>query len=264
MQHRLEAILKARGASLEYTSEEWLQHKVDRYNAEQGNLTGYDCPKCLNKGHMLAVVNGYETYMECSCLGIRRSMRLIEESGIKDMMADCTFENFDAKSEWQKNMYDMARRYAENPCGWFFIGGQVGCGKTHLCTAIVGELLKSGVGAKYCLWRDESTRLKGLVNEDEYEAEIKKYKLTECLYIDDLFKTKKGTPVTAADVNLAFEILNHRYNNKMLTVISSEKTVSEILDIDEATGSRIFQMSRRNAVNIGADPAKNYRMKVNK
>lgn len=264
MQHRLEAILKARGVSLEYTSEEWLQHKVDRYNAEPGNLTGYDCQKCLNKGHMLAVVNGYETYMECSCLEIRRSLRLIEESGIKSMMEDCTFDNFIVSNKWQQNLYDLAKEYAANPCGWFFIGGQVGAGKTHLCTAIVGSLLKSGIRSKYCLWRDESTRLKGLVNETEYGSEIAKYKLTECLYIDDLFKTKKGADVTPADVNLAFEILNYRYNNEMLTVISSEKTMEEILEIDQGIGSRIFQMSQDFSMNIAADPAKNYRMKVNK
>ena len=257
---RLSEILNRHGVSLGMSSDDFLRRKVEHYNAERGSLSGYDCPKCLNKGHRLEIKNGNETYIQCSCLEIRRSLKLIEASGIKDMMDECTFERFNVKTDWQRYMYERAEDYAKHPEGWFFIGGQGGCGKTHLCTAIVGEILKRGTAAKYCLWRDESTRLKGFINETEYDAEIKKYKLTECLYIDDLFKTKKGAAVTPADVNLAFEILNYRYNNKLLTVISSEKTVNEIMEIDEATGSRIYQMSADHLLNISADPAKNYRM----
>ena len=80
------------------------------------------------------------------------------------------------------------------------------------------------------------------------------------MYIDDLFKTKQGASVTAADINIAFEILNYRYINDMLTIISSEKTLREILDIDEAVGSRIYEMAQGYILNISADPAKNYRM----
>ena len=112
------------------------------------------------------------------------------------------------------------------------------------------------------MWRDESTRLKALVNKPEFDVEIAVYKRTDCLYIDDLFKTKKGASVTPADVNLAFEILNYRYINDMLTIISSEKTLREILDIDEAVGSRIYEMAQGYILNISADPAKNYRMRT--
>jgi DNA replication protein DnaC len=261
MDHRIREILKARGVSSAMSSEEWLQHKVDLYNAKDGELTGYDCPKCLNKGHRLEVRNGSETYIECSCLEIRRNLRLIEESGIKNMMDDYTFDHFEVSTDWQRHMFDRAKAYAADPTGWFFAGGQVGSGKSHICTAIVGELLNKGIATKYCLWREESTRLKGLVNEDEYDGEIKKYKTIPCLYIDDFFKVKQGAQVTPADVNLAFEILNYRYNNRMLTVISSEKTISEIMEIDEATGSRIYQMSADYLLNIGIDKNKNYRMR---
>ena len=129
-----------------------------------------------------------------------------------------------------------------------------------MCTAIVGELLKRGIAVKYCLWRDESTRLKALANKLEFDTEIAVYKRTDCLYIDDLFKTKQGISVTAADINIAFEILNYRYINDMLTIISSEKTLREILDIDEAVGSRIYEMAQGYMLNLQADKAKNYRV----
>ena len=257
---RLSEILNRHGVSLGKSSDDFLRRKVEHYNAEHGSLSGYDCPKCLNKGNMLVICNGHEVYEECDCLNIRRTMQLIKASGLEKTIQRCTFKNYNVSTDWQRYVYDNAKTYAENPVGWFYFGGQVGAGKTHLCTAIVGELLKRGIAVKYCLWRDESTRLKALVNKPEFDVEIAVYKRTDCLYIDDLFKTKQGASVTAADINIAFEILNYRYINDMLTIISSEKTLREILDIDEAVGSRIYEMAQGYILNISADPAKNYRM----
>ncbi len=257
---RLSEILNRHGVSLGMSFDDFLRRKVEHYNAEHGSLSGYDCPKCLNKGNMLVICNGHEVYEECDCLNIRRTMQLIKASGLEKTIQRCTFKNYNVSTDWQRYVYDNAKTYAENPVGWFYFGGQVGAGKTHLCTAIVGELLKRGIAVKYCLWRDESTRLKALVNKPEFDVEIAVYKRTDCLYIDDLFKTKQGASVTAADINIAFEILNYRYINDMLTIISSEKTLREILDIDEAVGSRIYEMAQGYILNISADPAKNYRM----
>lgn len=237
-----------------------LQSRVKRYNAQRGDLDGYDCPKCLNKGNMLVISDGHEVYKECDCLNIRHTMQLIKASGLEKTIRHCTFENYNISTDWQRYVYDNAKTYAEYPAGWFYFGGQVGAGKTHLCTAIVGELLKRGIAVKYCLWRDESTRLKALANKPEFDTEIAVYKRIDCLYIDDLFKTKQGTPVTAADINIAFEILNYRYINDMLTIISSEKTLREILDIDEAVGSRIYEMAQGYMLNLQADKSKNYRI----
>ena len=90
----------------------------------------------------------------------------------------------------------------------------------------------------------------------------KVWKKAEVLYIDDLFKTEQGKNPTTADINVAFEILNYRYRNpQLITLISSEKTIQELVRIDEAVGSRIFEMSRDFCVNIGKDIKKNYRLK---
>ena len=71
------------------------------------------------------------------------------------------------------------------------------------------------------------------------------------LYIDDMYKTGKGQQPTVGDVNLAFEIINARYNDTgKVTIISSERTVEEMLDIDEAVGSRIYERSKGNYLNL--------------
>ena len=99
--------------------------------------------------------------------------------------------------------------------------------------------MKANKEVRYFLWRDEAPKLKALVNDrEEYERIIEQVKRVDVLYIDDFFK---GT-VTPADINLAFEILNSRYNSdKLITIISTEMTIENILSLDEAVGSRIYE-----------------------
>ena len=65
---------------------------------------------------------------------------------------------------------------------------------------------------------------------------------------------------TPADVNYAFEILNYRYNcPELITILSSELTEDELLDVDEAVGGRIYERAR--AFTIGRSREKNYRLR---
>lgn len=224
--------------------EESLEAKKSAENSVAGNLTGVDCSLCRNRGTITEIRGKYLVSVECQCMAKRRSLRQIERSGMRDLLERCTLENFETLEPWQAEMKRRAVDFLENGRGkWFSAVGSVGAGKTHICTAICGELLNRGLGVRYMLWRDESVKLKATVNNaDEYERLIRPFKSTPALYIDDLFKTKKGAEITQADVNLAFEIINFRDVGKNLTtIISSEKTLDEIMEIDQAIGSRIFK-----------------------
>lgn len=255
------------------TPEEREKNQAETFNASSGSLNdvdGYDCNKCHNKGLVMRAYqnNGIWSTVcsDCSCMKIRSQIRRMQKSGLKNIIKDYTFAKFQAVADWQIKLKDAAIKYADNPSGWFFIGGQSGAGKTHLCTAICREFLLNGKEVRYMLWRDEVVKLKGAVNDtEEYAKLINQYKNCEVLYIDDLFKTGKGADgqrqqPTGADINIAFEILNYRYNNPdLLTVLSSECTVDDIINIDEATGGRIFE--RAEAYSLKPDKTKNYRLK---
>ena len=232
------------------------QHKADTVHRREGKLTGYDCPKCRNKGYIAKVIDGEAHLVDCECAAIRKSLRMIEKSGLKSVLDRYTFDRYQTPEAWQREAKRQAENYARNPKGWFVALGKVGAGKTHLCTAICGEILKRGVGVKYMLWRDEVVKLKAVVNDDnEYDRLIYPLKTISCLYIDDLFKGK----ITEADINIAFEIINSRYNDEdKLTIISSEKDIDDLLDIDEAIGSRIYERSKGNYIRVRGD--KNWRM----
>ena len=80
------------------------------------------------------------------------------------------------------------------------------------------------------------------------------------LYIDDLFKGAERP--TQGDLNLAFELLNYRYNDeRFCTIISTEKLIGELIEIDEAIGSRIAERSKGHMVNLNRDPSRNWRTK---
>ena len=235
---------------------------IDAMNVIQGGLRGYNCDKCKNKGIIYYEKDGYEYFHDCECMTVRRSIARIERSGLKNALEKCTFENYEVTEQFQQYIKAKASDYLSDFRNWFYIGGQVGCGKTHICTAIVGELLNQGKAARYMQWRDDVVRIKSNANTDDYSKLIEPFKCAEVLYIDDLFKTEKDKTPTTADINIAFEILNHRYiNQNLITIISSEKTIEEIINIDEAVGSRIYEMSKKYCICIKPDRNKNYRLR---
>lgn len=258
-----------------YSREEMEKFKAESFNESEGSLNakdGYNCNVCKNKGMILRAAqdsngNWITFSRDCKCMAVRRTIKRMERSGLKNIIRDYTFGKFEATDDWQKVIKEAAVAYSQNPEGWFFIGGQSGSGKTHICTAICRELLMGGKSVKYMLWRDDVVKLKNAVMDyEEYSRLIQPYKDVDVLYIDDLFKTGKAADgqkqiPTAADVNAAFEILNYRYNNpKLITIISSECTINDILDIDEAVGGRIFERAKR-SFSIKGDKNKNYRLK---
>ena len=220
---------------------------ADLCNQDRGTLGGYDCHECLNRGYFRRVDEQGRAYNEeCRCMAIRRNRDRIRRSGLADMLGRYTLETWETKEPWQKKAEELVRRYSATPSGWMLAAGPPGTGKTHLCTALCGLLMERGVDTRYMLWRDVSVRAKAVVNdEDAYNRLVGPLKEVRCLYIDDLFKTGKGQEPTTGDVNLAFELLNSRYNDtKKFTIISTERTVEEMLSIDEAVGSRIYERSK--------------------
>lgn len=223
------------------------RHRAELLNRDPGHLTGYDCPECMNRGGFHRVDAEGRRYMEeCRCMAIRRSMGYLRRSGLSDLAERYTFDAWENREPWQRKAAETAREYVRGKSGWFVMAGSPGTGKTHLCTAVACALINDGVEARYMLWRDVATRAKAAVNdEEEYQGIVTPLKAVRALYIDDLFKTGKGQEPTVGDVNLAFEILNARYNNiKLLTIISTEKTMEQMLEIDQAVGSRIYERSK--------------------
>lgn len=252
----------------EMNEKERVDYDVIVYNNEEGKLSRYDCPVCKNKGCVAVNNEGTFALKECSCKSIRKSVYLMEKSGLGNLLNVYSFDNYNAEEKWQKGILKVAKQFVDSKNTWFYFGGASGIGKSHICTAMAKEFMKKGYPVKYMLWLDESIKLKQAKNNAElYTDMIDEIKNAQVLYIDDFLKVGKNDTPTTADINLAMEILNYRYvktkseNWRMVTIISSERDLSEIINYDEATGSRIAEMTKPNYyIFIGGD-GKNYRLK---
>lgn len=242
---------------LALTYDNYLKSKVEFYNSVPGKLTGYDCKKCLNRGYIAEIRNDTEVMVKCECMKKRESLNRLKQSGIASQIMKKTFASYRTVEPFQQHIKERAAEFVMSYKGkWFFIGGQNGCGKTHICTAIAGQLLKTGLSVRYMLWVEEAPAAKAAVNEPEYKEIVSGYQKADVLYIDDLFKNS----VTDADIRLAFQILDYRYRNSMCTIISSEHTLDEIYSIDKALGGRIAETAFN--INIQKDSKKDYRLKM--
>lgn len=259
---------------LAMSPKELVEWKVEKYNAGTGHLNekdGYDCPLCKNRGDFAEAQEWpagtwVEKYVQCKCASVRNSIRKMEQSGLGNVIRDKTFAKYEAPEPWQKTIKAAAMQYAKDPSGWFALFGQPGSGKSHLGAAICREFLLAGKNVAYMVWPDDSAAIKGAATDGERREELlERFKTSKVLYIDDLFKPARGEgkvkqPPTPADIRLAFEILNFRYNDpSLLTIISSEFSADELLGIDEATGSRIIEKSQ--VFNIAEDMNRNYRLR---
>ena len=241
--------------------------KIDSYNKTVGDLTGYDCSKCMNRGrYAIPKEGGGMSIVECDCMKIRRCVQKMESSGLREVIRDWTFEVYKDAEHWQTAIKQGAMDYAEKPDGWLLFCGQSGSGKTHLCTAVCRHLLLAGEEVRYMPWRQDIRELKGMANEPAIQAEaLKKYQEAPILFIDDLFKAFRNADgsciPTKADVGIAHDIIDYRYRKRLTTIISTEFYPAELVDIDEATGGRIVEMAQGHTYCIEKKPGRNYRLR---
>lgn len=229
----------------------------------------YKCEKCHDTGW---VDIGNNTVYRCPCWKAREAERKLKESGLADVIDQQTFATFRTETAIQQRMKQTAQKYLEalltgkdsqlKP--WLYMGGNPGCGKTHICTAVCGALLKNNIGVRYMQWLDEARRLKAYVNEPDFEDQVADYINVSVLYIDDLLKQKytDNPSFTEADIKISFTVLNARYLLNRPTIISTEwDLLDQLLPADEGVFSRVYERCKGFMLNVDRNPANNYRLR---
>lgn len=247
------------------------ERQVAQENAKEGKLKDYNCSACKNKGYISIVAEydgDYEIRQQtCTvCEKPRRSIANLKNSGLSEVLEKFTLSNFKAEKDWQKMMLEKAKAFRVQdkvPC--FFVGGNSGCGKTHLCSALAIDYLRHGSEVRYILWRKELREIRNQIYDERNEAYLNYLKNVDVLYIDDFFKSVRTVDEpfqrpTQSDANLAFEIISERLDRGRVTIISTESTIDELIEIDEAIGSRIKRSSDEYCISLKRDRKKNYRL----
>ena len=214
-------------------------------------VSRYKCEKCRDLTFIIE--DGVAT--PCECRALKEASYILENSGVSEEFRKKSFENFNYAYDMQTiEAYRKASLYVrefesvrDSRSNSIMFVGQVGSGKTHLSMAIANSLMDDGVGVVYMPYRDVVTRLKqNIMDEEYYQRAVGRYKRAKVLLIDDLFKGK----LSESDVNIIFEIVNYRYFNNLPVIVSSEKGMEELVEIDEAIGSRLIEMCKDNVLEM--------------
>lgn len=243
--------------------------QADQFNRQEGKLhyaDGFSCPSCKNRGLIAEYFEEFELpnirYHLCDCDRVRKAIQRLKNSGLENVTQKYRFDNFIATEGWQKTMLDAAKGYMEDPKAWFYIGGQPGCGKTHICSAMAVEYIRRGMPVLYSVWNAEINGLRSKQGEEGYAERLEELSCIPVLYLDDLFKHGGGADPTSYELTVAFHILNKRYLSGLPTIMSSEMPLQKLTEIDEAVGSRIEEMCRgKYNLYIGHADGRNYRQK---
>ena len=244
-----------------------LELKAKIYNDRKGNELYYDCPVCKNKGFIAKVIYDdevYKRYIEvlcpCSCKEKRETLKKASKSGLGEYI-NKQLNDYQDVEQWQKGITPKAIDYLKNDNdNWFIALGQSGCGKTLICSIIANYfLLEKNIQVYYITWTDFISKLKRDVMSDksnEVSDYLEDIKNVEVLFIDEMLKKYNET-----DLKYLIEIINYRYTKNLKTIITSERTVDELIEIDESVFSRMVEKANKYLINISKDRKKNYRLK---
>lgn len=153
-----------------------------------------------------------------------------------DFHLDQTFGNFSLREperlspEDQKSLekaFRAAEAFAENPNGWLVFTGNYGSGKTHLAAAIAIYRLGKERDLLFVVVPDLLDHLRSTFAPSSnitYDEEFERVRSTSLLILDDL-GTQSATSWAREKL---YQILNHRYNAKLPTVITTANTIDEV------------------------------------
>ena len=148
---------------------------------------------------------------------------------------------------------EISMEFASEPTGWLVFGGSTGSGKTHLAAAIVNAIIHRSSPAKYISALDIPDILRNERFEDD-DAESGTFESlldAPTLIIDDL-GAQQSTNWVDSRID---QLLTHRFNGRLPTVIVLAKPVSEIperiaLKLDDPILSRVVQLTDEGTTSV--------------
>ncbi|HWC29593.1 MAG TPA: ATP-binding protein, partial [Dehalococcoidia bacterium] len=120
-----------------------------------------------------------------------------------------------------------ARAFADEPAGWILVHGPSGAGKTHLAAAIANRCIERGQPALFVVVPDLLDHLRASYRPDSdlgYELLLEQVRTAPVLILDDL-GTQSGTAWAQEKL---FQILNHRYNAQLPTVVTTNLSIDRL------------------------------------
>lgn len=238
------------------TNNTWIQSLKDRAEYMMQNKkieqTEYDCSICEDKGYLF---DNEGAVSWCECKLKKDAQERLIKSGISDRVKTNTFKNYKQDNDQRKDAVNTCLKYLSDfkeKYPSLILMGEVGAGKTHLAIATANKLLSKYV-VKYVLYEDIRALKFSLNDREHYNSVISNLREVQVLFIDDLFKgLEKDIDASRAkaELDVVYEIINHRYNNKKPVLITTELNINRMMQIDKAIASRILEMCKGYRINF--------------
>ncbi|HEV7683280.1 MAG TPA: ATP-binding protein [Pyrinomonadaceae bacterium] len=179
------------------------------------------CQLCFGTGTRLDSGKGAAI---CDCRRSNKGGRALDAARIPPRFRGCDFHNYYPKNDTQYFAHSFASRLVEEfpavETGLLFMGS-VGVGKTHLAIAVLKELIeKKGVS---CLFYESGSLLKAIQDSYNPVSQTSETRVLAPVYqADVLVLDELGATVPTNWVrDTLYQIINTRYNNKKLTIFTT-------------------------------------------
>lgn len=200
------------------------------------------CKKCGGLGYLRAeLAPGHPNFGRleiCDCrtgeLRTRLQERLFSHSRL-DELKGFTFETFKPTgrigiSEIEQKSIEgacsRAKHFAQALDGWLLLQGGYGVGKTHLAAAIANQAAANGVPTLFLTVPDLLDELRSSYSDGDFNftERFEQVRTAPLIVLDD-FGTQNATEWAREKL---FQILNHRYINRLPVVLTTNLALEEI------------------------------------
>lgn len=215
----------------------------DVSSSKPGDDTGGEpvCPVCCGTRFVHPLLPSgepdYSRLISCKCarreIDSKRMQRLQAISNLGDL-SKLTFDNLipegrssdPVSQKLFRLTLDEALKFAEEPRGWLVIAGPVGSGKTHLACAVANYRISKGHPAFYITAAELLDHLRAAFSpgsEIEYDELFEQIKDSPLLVLDNL----NYSATTAWSKGKLDQLLEHRFNSKLPTLITTSTLIEE-------------------------------------
>jgi DNA replication protein DnaC len=161
-------------------------------------------------------------YFKCPVCREHEFQSKLSRCGVSEVNIACTLDNWIPRNDQETTHLETVREFAEKTrIGFLFLLGGIGLGKTHLG---VGVLRRYSAGAVFIKQSTLLRELRATYSDKQAKDPIERCKAASLLVLDEMGLSSGGR----VEAPMLHEILDHRYSEKLPTVITSNLSWDEL------------------------------------